>query len=573
MTHLRDLSHNRKMTVFGGVLLALLLGALDQTIVGPAMPEIVRELGGMQYLAWVFTIYSLTSTIAIPLVGKLSDLYGRKWFYIGGISLFMLGSALCAAAGSGAFNAVLEPLGMTPMIQLIVARGIQGLGGGTMMANGMAIVGDLFEPRERGKYQGFTGGVFALASVVGPAVGGWITDAASWRWIFLVNIPLGMLTIGVLLYSMPRPETGRQHSIDWWGATALVTGLVPLLLALSGGGSTYAWLSTTILALLGVATVALLGFVFIERRAAEPIIDMVLFKDRAFSMSMLVLFLSGVGLFGSIVFLPLFMQVVQGASASSSGSLLIPMMVSMVGGSILCGQIISRTGRYKSLGVIGLAVATVGMFLLSFVAPGTGRLAIVAEMVLVGAGVGVTMPLFAIALQAQYQTRIGEVTAAVQFFRSIGGTVGVALLGGVMNAAFSRNLTGLVERDAEKFGALVPLLERLAREPSQLLNSGALEKIAAQIPPEAQPLLGGFFTDIRFALSDAIGTTFLIGSVMMGLSVIAMLFLREVPLPAKVREQDAAEVGRELLAGESVQPAEHEPVLVEVDRDDEDDRQ
>lgn len=564
---LRELPQRKKMTVFAGVLLALLLGSLDQTIVGPAMPIITQELGGMQMLAWVFLSYALTSTIAIPLVGKLSDLYGRKWFYVGGITLFMIGSALSGAAGTGWMNALFKPLGLSAMMQLVVARGIQGIGGGTMMSNSLAIVGDLFDPRERGRYQGFTGGVFGLSSVVGPVVGGWLTDAVSWRWIFYVNLPLGVLTIGVLLLTMPRPQLGEKHPIDWWGATALVVGLIPLLLALNWGGSEYEWLSAFILGMLAIAAIALVSFIVIERRAREPILDVRLFSDRGFAASMVALFFSGVGMFAVITYLPVFMQSVQGASASSSGQLLTPMMMAVVTGSILCGQFTSRTGRYKVLGVVGLAVATVGMLLLSRIGVHTSHATIVFDMVMLGLGLGVTMPLFAISLQSQYPRRIGEVTAATQFFRTIGGTVGVALLGGVLNAGFARRLEQLVAEHAGRFGDSSTVLARLAEEPTALLNSGAIEKVAASLPPAAQQALPVFVSDLKEALASAVAETFLIGSVMMAVAFVAMLLVREVPLVGKVRRQDAAEIGGELIAAEGIQPAEHEPVLVEVAED------
>ena len=562
--HLRDMVQKRKMYILSGVLLAMLLGALDATIVGPAMPTIVKELGGMSLLAWVFTIYSLTSTITIPIVGKLSDLYGRKWFYLGGITLFMAGSALSGAAGESVFSPVFTFLTGAPnaMLQLIIFRGIQGIGGGMMMANGMAIIGDLFEARERGRYQGLMGAVFGIASVFGPMLGGWLTDSASWRWIFYINIPVGVFALATLAVVMPRPVSGQQHRVDWWGALALTGGMVPLLLALNWGGSQYEWNSSTIMGLLGTAAVALVVFALRELRASEPILDIRLFKDRGFSASMTVLFLSGVGMFAVIMFLPLFLQAVLGRTASNSGALLMPLMLGMVFSSVITGQLISRTGRYKVFGLIGLALASLGMFLLSRLGIDTTNTAVAVDMVLVGAGLGITMPLFTISLQSQFPTRMGEVTGALQFFRSIGGTVGVALLGGVMNAAFARELTTLVTRDADKFGAAAPILAKLTAEPAKLLNADALASIAAKIPPQAQALLVPFFADVKIALANGIATTFAYGFVIMALAFIAMWFVREVPLSGKPHLDTASEVGSEILAEEAVQPSEHEPVVM-----------
>jgi len=448
------------------------------------------------------------------------------------------------------------------MLQLIIFRGIQGVGGGMMMANGMAIIGDLFEPRERARYQGLMGAVFGLASVAGPVLGGWLTDAASWRWIFYINLPIGVLALAVLAVTMPKPETGQQHRVDWWGAAALTAGLVPLLLALNWGGSVYEWGSTTIMALFAAAVIALGAFVYRELHASEPILDVRLFKDRGFSASMTVLFFSGVGMFASIMFIPLFMQLVQGSTASSTGALLMPLMLGMVFASVLTGQAISRTGRYKVFGLIGMALASIGMFMLSQLTVGTSNLEVVIAMITVGAGVGITMPLFTISLQSQFPTRIGEVTGALQFFRSIGGTVGVALLGGVMNAAFARELTTLVARDAAKFGDAAALLGKLTAEPSKLLNAGSLERIAKQVPPDAQSLLAPFFYDVKLALASGIAEAFLVGFVIMVGAFVAMWFVREVPLSGKPHLDSAAEIGAELLAEEAVQPSEHEPVIV-----------
>ena len=621
----RDLPHNRKMWILAGVLLAMLLSALDATIVGPAMPKIVQELGGMAMLSWVFTIYSLTSTIAIPIVGKLSDLYGRKWFYLIGIAIFMVGSALSGAAGEAWLNSLFTAVSGSPnaMLQLIIFRGIQGVGGGMMMANAMAIIGDMFEPRERARYQGLTGAVFGFASVFGPLLGGWLTDSLSWRWIFYVNVIPGLFALGVLATVMPTSERGAQHRVDWWGALALASGVVPLLLALNWGGSQYAWTSSTILGLFATAFVVLALFVFRELRASEPILDMRLFKDRSFSASMTVLFLSGVGMFGSIMFLPTFMQIVQGKSASNSGALLTPMMIALIGASMITGQIIARTGRYKWLGVGGLIVATGGMFALTQLRVDSGSLAVVVPMVLIGLGIGVTMPLFTISLQTQFRDRIGEVTGALQFFRSIGGTVGVALLGGVMNATMRADLASKVgERGVPalkllwanspqpgpfSLAGMKVLLTQFADklpkgaesiltdfvnglhvivngsipgsfDPSGLLNVDLLAAVGqlvtgvqAKLPAGVAAQLrltdawAGLVMDLKLSLTAGVTHAFFYGAVLMSLGIIAMLFVREIPLGGTPHLATAAEIGTEILAEDAVLPADDEPVLVDFD--------
>lgn len=541
---LRDMPQRRKMSILAGVLLAMLLGALDNTIVGPALPLIVRELGGMSMLSWVFTIYSLTSTIAIPVVGKLSDMYGRKWFYISGIVIFLVGSALSGAAGEPWLNGVFDLIGgASPMIQLIVFRGLQGLGGGTMMANAMAIIGDLFEPRERGRYQGLTGAVFGLASVFGPMLGGWITDALSWRWIFYVNVPFGIIALAALGLVMPRPEPSRRrYEVDYLGAFALVAGVVPLLLALNWGGSEHPWGSPTIVGLLLAAVVMLALFVWRELHAEEPILDVTLFKDKSFTASMTVLFCSGVGMFGSIMFLPTFMQIVLERSASNSGALLTPMMLAMVAGSAGVGQLISRTGKYKRFGIAGLALAVTGMFMLSRISVDTGDIELALYMMLVGVGIGCLTPIFAISLQAQFPRRVGEVTGALQFFRAIGGTFGVALLGGVMNASFARELGVLLRRQREVFGEAYPLLERLAQDPGKLLDAGAFQAIAARLPEALRPEVNAFISDVKLALTKGISDAFFWGFVLMSLGLLAMFFVKEVPLVPETKPHKGAEL-------------------------------
>ncbi len=553
--HLIDLPHRDKLRILGGVMLGVLLAAIDQTIVGTAMPRIVRELGGLQLLAWVFTVYSLTSTISVPIAGKLSDLYGRKWIYLGGITVFVASSIACGLAPN--------------MYALIVARGVQGIGGGAMMATGMALVGDLFSARERGRYQGLLGAMWGLASIVGPLLGGFLTDTLSWRWVFFINLPLGLVALYVLFRELPAPERGQRHIIDWGGVAALVAGLVPLLIALNlggaGEGATVAssWTSPVTLGLLSASIVGLALFFTIERRHPEPIIDFDLFKARIFSVSVTAAFFSSVGMFGSIMYVPLYVQVVLERSATASGVFMMPLVLGMVTASIVAGQIISRTGRYKVVGIVGFGASALGMFALSRLGPATPDWQIFTELAVIGGGMGVGMPLFNVAVQSAFPTRIGAVTAGLQFFRSIGGTIGVAALGGVLNARLRTELTSLVTEQAAR---LAPIRDRLGdalRAPEQLLNEGGLERFGAGLPPAAQTALALFARDLQLAVGTAIATTFQIAFLASAAAFVTMFFLPEIELGEAPQRSAVEQAGVELLAEEGMGPAEAEPALVE----------
>ncbi len=403
-----------------GAMLAMLLAALDQTIVSTAMPHIVKELNGLEHLSWVFTAYMLASTVTVPLYGKLSDLYGRRPFYIAGIVIFLIGSILSGAAQS--------------MIQLILFRAIQGVGGGAIMVNSFAIVGDLFSPRERGRWQGLLGAMWGLSSVIGPLLGGWITDTTSWRWIFYINIPLGLIALTVIALTLPNIAKHAGKAVDYAGGVLIGLGLLPLLLALVWGGSTYAWASTQIISLVALSIVLIGTFVFTESRAEDPVLPLHFFRNRAFVVSVGTVFLTAIGMFGSIIYLPLFAQNVLGTSATGAGLTLTPMMLGLVLASTLCGQIVSRTGHYKWLAVGGMVIATLAMYLFSQMSVDTSYWVLVRNMVIMGLGLGVTFPIFNVVVQAAFGPQfIGVSTASVQLFRTVGATVGTALLGGLLN--------------------------------------------------------------------------------------------------------------------------------------------
>lgn len=514
-----SLSRKRLLLVVAGVLLGMLLSSLDQTVVGTAMPRIIAELNGLNHYSWVFTAYMLASTVSIPIYGKLSDLYGRRIFFVGGMLLFLLGSALCGQARD--------------MTQLVVFRGLQGLGAGAMMPIAIAIVGDIFPPAQRGKWQGLMMAVFGLSSIVGPWLGGWLTDHWGWRWVFYVNMPVGVLAVITAGIALPGQMRRVEHRIDVLGAITLVAGTVPLLLGFSWAGTEYPWGSWQVLTCFALAAVFLaLSLFVIEPRAAEPIITPSLFRNRIFALSVLASFLLSAGMFGAIMYIPLFLQAVVGISATNSGTLLMPMMLGFMTSSIAFGQILARTGRYKIPALAGLAIAILGNLLLWRMPSTATSGLVIRNMIVVGLGIGGLMSLFTIVVQNAFPlNRLGEVTANLQFFRSIGGTIGVAVLGTVMTNRLNSELSA---RLPAQLAQLLPpeRLEQL-RNPQALQAPEAaarLREAFAALGPQGTELFTQFVQALRESLAASITSLFAISAAALALSFVTMLFIPEIPL-------------------------------------------
>lgn len=531
-----QVSNQRLVLILISTMLGMLLFSVDQTVVGTAMPRIIAALHGLKEYAWVTTSYLLASTVGVPLYGKLSDIYGRKPFYLFGMFVFVLGSVLSGHAQN--------------MTQLIIYRGIQGIGGGALMPIAIAIIGDIFPPSERGKWQGLMMAVFGLSSILGPWAGGAITDHWGWRYVFYVNLPIGIVALIFCLFAFPSVYRQSEHSIDYWGTLLLIVAAVPMLLGFSWAGNQYKWTDWHVMGGFAVSLVAWVAFILWELRTNEPIIEPRLFKNSIFSVSIVASFMLSAGMFGAIMFIPLFTQAVIGDSASNSGIVLSPMMLGFMVSSIIGGQIMSRTGRYKWLAITSMVVAVVGMLLLSRMPVSAHNPLVIRNMVITGLGMGTMMSLFTIVVQNAFPFRMmGSVTATLQFFRSIGSTVGLAVFGSLVTSHFihelPKHIPGGVYR-ALPAGAL-----KGVSSPSVLLSPAAanhLKQGFAKFGPQGEVLARELLHAVKVSLTLATDRVFFLGSLLLMSALITLFFLKEIALRKKIGDAAVDAAGPKLNA-------------------------
>ncbi|WP_258728118.1 MDR family MFS transporter [Bacillus atrophaeus] len=519
-------SKNPKRTLLlTGLIIAMFFSALDGTIVGTAMPKIVGDLGGLSMMTWLTTAYLLTSTTVVPIAGKLADLLGRRVVYVSGLIIFMAASALCGMANN--------------MTELIIFRGLQGIGGGIMMPMAMIVVGDLFTGKQRAKFQGVFGAIYGLASVIGPQIGGWIVDTLNWKWVFYINLPVGIVAVIFIARGLQgRKQTGPIN-FDIAGIFTMVVGVVSLLLALSFGGKDYAWGSWQILGLFALALIGIIGFIIAETKAKEPILPMYLFKNRTFTFLNLIGFFMSIGMFGAVTFVPFFMQGIVGVSASESGTIMTPMMVSMIITSIIGGQLVYKVGIKPQI-ITGMVIMAGGFLLLTTLDLDTSKLVATSYMAIIGLGMGLVMPILTLALQESFsKEELGVVTSSSQFFRSIGGTFGITVLGAVMNA---RSGTLLTDK-------LVPYLNSLPAQASSFADQfkGMIDKDAQGLlqslfSPEAVKQIPAAFSShivpiLKTSLMDSLHSVFYAGLAFIVIGAVLTLFVKPIKLSNKKAEE------------------------------------
>jgi EmrB/QacA subfamily drug resistance transporter len=521
-----------RMRVLGAVMIGIFLAALDQTVVGTALPRMVTDLGGNELYTWVITAYLLTSTISGPLYGKLSDMYGRRPIFLLGIVIFLAGSVLSGFSQSIGW--------------LIVARGFQGLGAGALFPVALAIIGDIFAPSERGKYQGLFGAVFGLSILIGPAIGGLLTDTVGWHWVFFVNVPIGAVALYLLWRYLPAYHLGHERpSIDYAGAALFAAALVPILIGLTNK-QTADWTDMSVGGLIAIGAVFLIGFLFVESRVAEPIVPLSLFRIRAFSVSVTAIFLAALGFFAAVVFLPRWFQVVNGSSATESGYQMLPLLGGLIISAIASGQFVSRTGRYRWLIFTALVTMAAGLFLLSNLRTETPVPVLWAWMFVAGLGIGPTFAVFTLVVQNGVSVvHLGTATSNLTFFQQVGGTVGLAITGTI----FASTMAEQIPRQIAAAQVPPQLAEAMASgglDQGQLSGVGDLgAAILAGIPEAAraqvEPFIPALVGAINEAFSLATASTFTVGIISALVAAGVVLLLRDTPVPAKASERDATE--------------------------------
>ncbi len=512
---------SQRWWALAAVLVTLFFSSLDQTVVSTAMPVIIGDLQGFNIYAWVFTAYLITSTVTVPIYGKLSDVYGRKPFYIIGLGVFMVGSALSGQSRT--------------MLELIIFRGLQGIGAGAMLSMPRATVGDIFTPRERGRWMSVLSMAFGLSAIIGPFLGGWITDNLGWRWVFYINLPVAAVALAAIVYALPLVRAEGEPHVDWLGTALLVVGLVPMLLAFTWAGSQYAWSSPVIIGLLVFSVVVLTVFVWSETKAREPIIPIQFFRVPVFVIANIMGLLLSVGMFGTLLFLPLFVQGVLALSAQNSGAILTPMMLSFILAALIAGQILARTGKYKIPSLVAAVIAAGGMYLLTRLDVTSTWPIVVRDMLVLGLGIGALLPVLSVVVQNAFPYKVmGIVNATQQFVRSLGAVIATPILGSVLSNTFATQIQqDLPSSLKQAFASLPPAQQHVLNDPQSLTNAQTQAAIRSQFSAfgaQGDQLYQAFITAVHQALATSMDRIFLIAFGVSLLMLLVAIFLPEIKL-------------------------------------------
>ncbi|WP_243292863.1 MDR family MFS transporter [Bacillus sp. FJAT-47783] len=530
---MEHLEQRQKVLIMIAVMAAMFFAAVNMTIVGTALPKIIAQIGGMEYFDWVFTIYMLTSTITAMLVGKLSDIYGRKIFILIGIGIFTLGAFLSGLSDS--------------IFQLIIYRGIQGFGAGMIMSCAFTTVGDLFSPRERGRWQGMLGGVFGLSSLFGPTLGGYIVDNFDWHWVFWVFLPIGLVAFALILKLYPSHQGKDKESVDYVGSLLLTMMIASLLLGFTWAGDRYEWLSPQIISLFSLTVLSLIAFIFVELKVKSPVLPLYLFKNGVFTISNIAGMLLGMGMFGTIMYVPFYVQGVQGQTATVSGLVEMVMTITMVVSSIVVGNLITKTGKYKIFALIGLAIMAIGLFLNTTLEVESSLTKLILQLMIIGIGLGMNMPVFQITVQnAVAHKFLGVATSAMQTFRQIGGTIGVAIFGSVMGNRMADELSATQPKNMPQPAPGMEESLSDLQNPQILMSPDQLEAVQSSLPTEMAGFFDQFIDVLKNALNVSLTSVFAVGAGVIILALITTLFLKELPLRTSNNDEEEVSLIKEV---------------------------